>query len=130
MATEKPGDDFDWVGAQHACNARDRFAALRRATFDDVARMNAEGAGLQTHEEDGYFVISRPARRTKPAMKVTFYLDGKNVDLTTDTPSGKATTLVASVSLSKHGECVFVVDGEELNSWELRQRVLSPLFFD
>jgi hypothetical protein len=33
------------------------------------------------------------------------------------------------LTLDNNGQCKFVLDGEELDPWQLLKRVLEPLFF-
>lgn len=121
--------DFNWVTARAGCSVVKMFVRLRLEVERDlqaalaVSRENPRKFGLI--EEANKFTVYE---ETIPVRSVSFALNADGTAIVVTNEKGLR-QLSATVSLNDHKECVFVVDGAEMENWQLRRKALELFFF-
>lgn len=122
--------DFDWVTERTKCSISVMFERLRLGVEHDIAvweRLPDRDPGRVVYDNQGhYFTVTKNGRPDAP--RVAFRL-GQNTITVDCAGGGKTTSFHVALTLNQNRECRFVVDAEELERWQLRQKALSPLFF-
>jgi hypothetical protein len=129
-----PDDTFDWVRELHACSVQDKFAELRIAAERNAATRNAHfpdpGTGVRTrfgvntisHRPLVFLVFDNWAQR-----KVEFSARQNTIKFHRD--GDGARDYVMTLTLDEEGKCKFLLDGKELDIWQVLKLALEPLFF-
>jgi len=122
-------DDFDWVSARAECSLKRVFAKLSLDVQGDVAireefsRKTLDGRTFRWQEAARGFLVSRTVRQDD--KHVTFVLGDDAIEV-----SGHGVgSFSASLTLNCEGKCRFSVNGQEVESWQLRRMALDALFF-
>jgi hypothetical protein len=127
---EKLPDNFDWVAERFKCSAAAKLAELHRLVEQNVVTRNQQVGPTQIgpiqrfsinvlRTDPLFFKVSDTQRRNG----VDFSLQGDTIRIE------DASTRHVSLTLDNEGRCKLVLDGEELDSWQLLKRALEPLFF-
>ena len=125
----KPSD-FDWVTARAQCSPLSMCAQLKADIEKNVESMRslskARGSEIPIAAFDNgqSFGVSR--RTYVGEIGVIFTL--RNEEIRVSSKEVKV-DFVATLTLSDDGECRLLVDGKELDRWQVLRRALEPLFF-
>lgn len=130
---EEVPKELDWVNERVKCDIKNAFEYLRQAVQKDVEQYNTQ-SGFQSHykiefssEPNWLFSVARQSN----VMKVTVFNRGNDhIEITVHAQADQ--TLKAVPVFTETGHCKFRIDGEEgesLFQWQLRRRVLEPIFF-
>lgn len=120
--------DFDWVKARAACSLSRIFERLFAGVQSDVDSRNAMS---QDARDEILFESSREGNRilvtrSGPQVRlVKFHLTQNHVAV-----DGDNGTFHAMPGLNNPGDCTLMVDGVELELWQVRRKALESLFFD
>ena len=121
---------FDWLTERNKCTALKMFIHLQDDVEKDLAA--AKKAFKDNHEKK--FTLKKDADRFSvyeeviPPRRVSFILSDTNTEISVEDEKGEV-KFVATLTLNKDKKCMFVVEGEELESWQLRRKALEALFF-
>lgn len=132
--------DIEWVKLRKACSLRTMFEQLRLAVKGDVRERNSwrkpyiESPPLYAYEFeiaedfDNIIVLLRTPAILKRAA---FRLVENHIHVSREEGKQLQSVMAAEVSLRLNdiGECVFLLDGKELYSWQLRKLALEELLF-
>lgn len=117
-----------WVAARHACTTIDVFLHLRRGIEKDIAARNAlTPAGLR---EPYRFRIADPPGDRRDTFAIV--RDGSTpqaIDVSYTPTTITLGAVTATLTLNLSGACRLVVDGYELEGWQVRKLALERLFF-
>jgi hypothetical protein len=119
--------DFDWVTARHQCSVAKMFEALHLEAKANVETMNrlAPERPWNFVDAGGGFSVSR---RTEFGQRgVRFTVNDQSAVVVTG--HNAPVNFTASITLNDDGECRFLVDGQELDRWQVLRRALEPLLF-
>jgi hypothetical protein len=122
--------DFDWVTARGKCTSAEMFATLSVLAKRDVERINSLNTGARLKWEyvpqDGYFWVA-----TQYGGNITAGVSflSREGEIVVEDRNHKP-LLTAKPILNNQGECRLLVDKDELQPWQLLDRVLGPLFFN
>jgi hypothetical protein len=129
---EAPGD-LDWVTKRNTCSVRDVFERLSLGVMDDV---NKRQELREQHNEFGFiygFRFNRKGEQFSVArhtpdkgIAVVFALRGPEIVVIDEQ---NKVYFSARVTLNNQGDCVLLVDKEELHEWQFRKKALDALFF-
>jgi hypothetical protein len=132
MSVHPPPADFDWVAARISCSIEKVFASLREQAQRNVETIKAANphAKFEFTSFDGGFSIAREERPlgSKRGVVFSFYPGTKN-EISVDSMVDKTVLTVTATRLNNLGQCLLVVNDEELEQWQLLRRDLEPLFF-
>ena len=122
-------ENFDWVKERYSCSAAAAFERLRMEVEQDINQRNAlrpEMAhyGFKFVSSNTAFAVVREGNNL--GMSVTFTCEG-NVIFVKD--ANRTVILKATLTLGNDGVCRFRVGEEELESWQLRKKLLESMFF-
>lgn len=125
--------DFDWVTTRQKCSLQQMFEELRLAIEKDVSTAEGflkPGAGFEfkiagTNDRFRVFIQSPYVATGGLAVAVTCS-SSSIVIKDGETGIGK---FEVGIGLNDEGDCRFIVDGKELDSWQVRRRILEDLFF-
>jgi len=125
--------ELDWVNERAKCDIKKAFEHLRQAVQKDVEQYNTQ-SGLQSHypiefssEPNWLFSV---VRRSNLVKATVFNREGDHIEITLNAAAQQP--LKAVPVLTETGHCKFRIEGEGdelLFEWQLRRRVLEPLFF-
>jgi hypothetical protein len=120
-------NDFNWVEARLNCCAEKVFAQLQAGVTNDVATINevARGAGVK-FEVSPHGLRFLVIREGKGVKKVQFVLE-KNV---ISVLAGDQARFSAAPTMNPAGQCVLIVNGQEMEPWQVRRMALEQLFFE
>lgn len=122
--------NFSWIRERHKCSVRAVFAQLQLDVDQDVKERNElrshQGYEFHVVASDSAFAVVLDDLQTGAGDSVEFSRDG-SVIVVKD--AKRSEMLRASLTLNDDGECVFLVNNEERNSWQLRKMALEKLFF-
>ena len=105
------------------------FERLRNDVAKDVdtwKRLPDRQGQIVFDPQDSYFAVVKNGRPDAP--RVTFSLGRNEIEVNSH-GYGKTSSFTATLTLNRDRQCRLVVDGEELERWQLRQKALAPLFF-
>jgi hypothetical protein len=136
MPNKKLPDDFDWIDARQRCTGKATFNTLRQAVLRDVEKMNEPSKRYDVNDkpDDDYLAVWRlisDAEAYKYFL-VTLERTGNHIEISFEHPAMQHPDkpILISVKVSKEtGECVFIVNESEVQTWELCQMALEALFF-
>lgn len=119
-------NDFNWVEARLNCCAERVFAQFQAGVTNDVETINVvareHGAKFEVSPHGLRFLVIREGKGVK---KVQFVLERGVISvLNGDEPHFSATP-----SMNPAGHCVLIVNGQELELWQVRRMALEQLFF-
>src|SRR5439155_13316423 len=118
--------DFDWVTARRNCSVRRVFESLQAQAKKNVEAMTPVTDKAPPFEfvrfNGGFAVIRRCFRN----VGVRFWCS--NTAIVVD-DFGRTTLFTATVRMNDAGECRLLVNGDQLDHWQLLMRALEPLFF-
>jgi len=124
---------FDWVTERSKCSIEGMFSSLLLEVKSDVevresiSKRTSDASTFAVREvAQGAFMVVR--RRVTDHKQVDFLRKENEIEITGYL--GNLTRIGAGLTLNEDGECVFVVDGKSLVSWQLRRIALDALFFD
>jgi hypothetical protein len=123
-------DNFDWVTAIASCSVGSAFVRLRTQVEQDVKtrqelRPQAAHYGFRFQENNDYnFCVL--VEGNKIHKSVCFDLQKSEDQIQVNRGSE---IIKAKMTVNHDGECRFLVDGEELEFWQFRKRMLEDLFF-
>jgi hypothetical protein len=119
---------LDWVKERAACSLAQVFKELQLGVEEDVRAINDVRALDDDHKfqtspinHTGFVVY-----RNVSAKNVRFFLQPDHIEIDNDVSGEKHT---ATITLNNEGRCKPVLNGEELELWQLRRTALEPLFF-
>lgn len=122
--------DFDWVTARNDCSVIKAFVQLKK----DLAR-DVDIANSLFKESRRKFSINQDANsisvieETAATLRsISFVLGDTRTTISIEDEKGNQ-KFSATVTLNKDKQCVFMVDSEEMESWQLRKKGVGPLFF-
>lgn len=120
--------DFDWVKARAECSLRKVFLRLLSGVRSDVQARDliAQDAGENVHFEasdNGDRVL---VTRTEGAevRRIEFAFSPAVI-----TVEGDGVKFGATPGLNNAGDCTLMVEGDELELWQVRRTALEKLFF-
>ena len=128
---------FDWVTAHSECSASKVFKELRTGVKSDIDVIDAmlaktiSSAGHGTKpkfdvsDEPTRFLVSRQIKNGEAAQTVEFALNGLGISI----EGFGIKPFQAIVDLNLDGKCVLTVDGNEVESWQVRRMALHKLLF-
>ena len=130
-SSRKP-HDFDWIAARSLCSIQHMFEELKIAIRQDVDTINAhqgentssrhfrivERAKLLKVFEEDAFADYPPAVTFILAGEVIHVQDGENKEM-----------FAIKIGLNDCGDCRYVVNGNERDSWQIRRQAFEELFF-
>lgn len=127
MEKELPSD-FDWVTARRNCSGAKVMELLSLEAKKNVESIKTINQGrvrepVQYVGFDGGFSIVTDSFRS---TGLRFSLMDDNIYVH---DSAGQLKLTASLTLNDQGKCRLLVEGQELDRWQLLKRVLEPLFF-
>lgn len=122
---------FDWVTTRSQCFVNVAFERLKRHVKRDIEAWKAlpnrdPGQIVPEPQGDDYFTVTKNGRPDAPRVAFTL---GHNEVTVESSGRGKQRPFRATLTLNKDRLCRFVVDGQEMEEWQLRQKALDPLFF-
>ena len=132
------GENFNWVEARAECSVMKVFKRLAfgiKADLDTINRIQGEAArdshnppdrNLEVNASDARIEITRTIK-SQTMNSVEFVREKSSIRVTSDFSGGPK--FLASPSLSTDGHCVAIVDGCELELWNVRRKALDELFF-
>lgn len=121
--------NLDWVTARAECSLYKMFKELRNGVKQDVAKRNelrqeGERVRFEMGAESGKgFSVFREGPTGTEAMDFFF----ENTEIRVADPNNVLFRM--TVTVSNDGRCKFVVDGKELEQWQVRKMALEKLFF-
>jgi hypothetical protein len=124
---------FDWVTARAKCSAAHMFEKLKMAVSDDVKVRNelvpkdpefGAAYGFSVAESHNAIRVVRESQRG--SKTIAFSLEGEEIKVA---DANGALVFFATVSLNDEGVCVFKVDKEERELWQVCRRALEDIFF-
>lgn len=120
---------MDWVKARAECSLADVFVGLRRDIERDVLTRN--GLTVEGIASYKFRIVKAPGDRDDEFSVVREGVDGamRSIDVTYRPPTIEIGELRATLTLNEEGRCLFVIAGQELESWQVRRRALERLFF-
>lgn len=125
-----PAMDFDWVTARSQCSATEQFLALREharadvETANQVFRESRRQFGFRI-EKRSFLVFEQSADYPRA---ITFELSDSNSAIVVKNEDDTEMFRV-TLSLNKERRCVFLWNGEEMESWEVRRKALEAFFY-
>lgn len=132
MASEKPVN-FDWLGARLACSVRQMFEELRESVKQDVETWNAhlqDGADrnrFKYTDRGNSIRIYLDSPYDDTSVSVVFSMTRSTIDILDGTNGQKL--FFAAIGLNDEGDCKYIVDGKEYDSWQIRRKALERVFF-
>lgn len=128
-----------WVNARKECSLQNVFKVLGdgcKADVRDALQALIPAHSHRTYAYDlhsnGKFSVTRceDAMLSGPCDSVDFEIVGHEIVVThMFATAGKNELLRASLTLNNDGECKMLVDGQELEQWQVRRMALEKLFF-
>lgn len=124
---------FDWIAARSRCSIQQMFEDLKLAIKQDVELITARNAQdvpvrtfriterakfMKIYEEDAY---------SEYPPSVTFSLSGNAIRVGNGETNEELFNIV--IGLNDDGDCNFIVEGQERDSWQVRRQALEGLFF-
>jgi hypothetical protein len=124
-------NNFDWVTVRHECSIRSMYEALKADILSDIEIAN----GKIKSSVPGKFDSVERANSLRVFFN-SIYLDGPSIVFgfsnteikILDGATGKD-MFSLTIGLNDEGECRFILDGKELDSWQVRRKALEGLFF-
>lgn len=121
--------NLNWIKARADCSVAQVFKQLELGARNDVEEANEQRKPGDHHvfsvsAEPGRFSVVRASRSARP-VSVDFSLEGEEIVARV----GNEIKLTATITLNNEGRCMLVVDGEELEQWNIRRMALEDLFF-
>jgi hypothetical protein len=121
--------DFDWITARSGCSLVQMFLKLKRDLQEDllIAKplFRESGRIFNLNENATSLTVFEEAI---PPRGISFELNDSTSAILVKDLKGTQKFAIA-ITLNEERECVFVVDGEELESWQVRRKALESLFF-
>ena len=122
----------DWVTTRSECLGSAVFERLQRSVETDVQTRNKLPKGQYAFRttsprntaDSQSFSVERDGRGVQ--ARITFEFKNHAIRVLSD--DGKC-ALVVTPTLNDAGEFRFLVDGKELQEWQVRYRALDALFF-
>jgi hypothetical protein len=131
-ANRKPSD-FDWIAVRGNCSIRQMFEELRLGITQDVEAINEQTRPNNPHS---VFKMVGDKKLIKVFEDDPYQDGGPSIlfvlaDNAISVRDGETNRPIfdISISLNDEGECRFVVDGKERDSWQIRRKALEGMFF-
>ena len=128
--SDKIPQELDWVTTRSKCSLYEMFIILRNEVKDDVKKRNeSRRSGEQVvfevgaESSKGFSVFRAGALKSPSCTDFQFSETGISVS------DGDRVLLTATITLNEEGRCKFVVNGKELENWQLRRLALEQFFF-
>jgi len=125
--------EFNWVTARNACSVVAMFIQLKDEVLADLncAKELFKGSGRSFDFKAGRdkFTVFEGIG---PLRTVAFSLNDTRTAILVEHDNGDGSqdeAIHVTLTLNKERQCRFMVKGEELESWQLRKKVLERLFF-
>lgn len=124
--------EFDWVSARFECTLQKAFTDLLADVKADVDRINRLLRDAGKHSKNfesgsgGAHLIVTRSVDSRNLTRVEFLLEPDAIVVN----PGSGSAIRATIRLSPCGQCRFVVDGVEMEPWQLRRLALERLFFE
>ena len=128
----EPPPDFDWVTVRHDCSLPVFFEALYLGAQRDTDIRNALGVhpdgGRFVCESHGVALFSVAREAVIGGLRaIRFTLRDDRIEVE---GAGVADVrFFGTLTLNDRAECRLLVDGVELDRWQVLRRALEPLFF-
>jgi len=121
---------FDWVNARAECSLVAAFIRLEKSAEKDTDAANqlfkeSRKFGVISHDGSSFSVYED----VKPQRHITFKLGESQISIVRRHGAGEDLQFSATLTINKNRECLFLIDSEELEEWQLLKRALEPLFF-
>jgi hypothetical protein len=122
--------DFDWVNARADCSLVAAFIRL-----EGNATKDADIATKLFKERRKFKVIPRDGNsfsvyeEVQPQRHVTFKLSETQISIVKRHGGGEDVQFSVTLTIDKNKECRFLIEGDELEEWQVRKKALEPLFF-
>jgi hypothetical protein len=126
---------FDWVTARHTCSAANMYEQLREIAKANVETRNAQlpRPRFLCNDVSGravFVVVDTSAHSGRRGVQVESRDTTLHVTFAERAGYENGKDLVIGIRLSSLGDCVYVIDDEELLPWEVVMQLLDWLFFD
>jgi hypothetical protein len=133
QANRKP-PDFDWVTERANCSLRQMFEKLKLEIASDVESRNEHlsarssvrkisianhGTRMKVFVDDPYGEIIHKAVLVVLGREYVEIRDGET----------NAEVFKVGIGMNDEGDCRFLVDGQQYDSWQIRRKALEGLFF-
>lgn len=132
--TEVRPPDWDWVTERANCSIVVMFERLR-----DLARRDMDTRNQQLRSNLFHFGEAEETNVRERAFTVMNTVTTDRIDFGRGDDSiemrrrraGRETgpAVIATLTLTDQAGCKFVVDGKELDAWQVLKRVLEPVLF-
>lgn len=124
---------WDWVTARHACSLEAFFERLYLGTVKNVevrlaqAQADRQRLPLVVQQVDStLFSVTRPLTAARSAA-VRFKRSATEIRVE---GMEVAVNVRGTVTMNDDGHCRLLVDGQELDEWQVLKRAFESLFFD
>lgn len=123
--------ELNWVKARHECHFDRIFSQLETGAKSDVATANDLALAVGTKTKFEVYAPSETlfsVTRTGPAegtAKVEFMFRQSYISITPI----QGDEIRVTPTLNQRGECLLLLDGQELELWQVRRLALESLFF-
>jgi hypothetical protein len=125
---------FDWVTERHGCSIDSVFEKLRLDVKSDLDTRKNLGEQHDTFSFEPHFSFSSSQDAFSASVhfrngnkRAAIFRRGKGYIGVADVDDKEI--FRASLTLNKERQCRLVVDGEELEDWQFRMKVLEPVLF-
>jgi hypothetical protein len=118
--------DFDWVKARAQCSLGVIFRKLKAAAARDVDSINAIFAETKTASVVELSELSDRFLVIKQGRSAEFKLTASSISINVD--EGRR-ELAAVPALNPEGDCRLLVNGNELELWQVCRLALEEIFF-
>jgi hypothetical protein len=121
--------NLDWVMERAKCSATSAFETLKLQIEEDVKKRNDlktpnDMFNLNIVGGSGVFKVWVEGISGRRTVKFSQTSDGIRM-----TDEIDRTILEGKLTFTIGGQCKYIVNGEELEFWQVRRKVLEPLFF-
>jgi hypothetical protein len=122
--------NVDWVTKRSNCSLLKMFQTLKLEVEKDVeirksVRREGEGIDFQFAQHGDSFSVSREGNSRELFTTVTFQLTENTIHVD---QSGRA--FIVKIMLNNDGDCKFKINEQEYESWQVRRKLLEPIFFE
>jgi hypothetical protein len=132
QSNRKP-PDFDWITTRRKCSLRQMFEELRVAIEKDVSIANGflkTEAGFEfkmAGTTDRFRVYIQSPYVDTGGIAIAIVLSPKSI-IVHDGATGTVKFEIG-IGLNDDGDCRFIIEGKELDSWQVRRRALEDMLF-
>ena len=133
MENNRKPADFAWVKVRHACSIQQMFEELKFAIKQDaeavseMLKNDAPPRRFKILERSKFIKVYEENPYAEETPAIMFTLSGKIIQVA----DGATNTGIfdVTIGLNDDGDCKFMLNGKERDSWQIRRQALEPLFF-